>query len=196
MRARRAEDGESSEAEDEEEVWGGSGEEVRHSLLTLIIHGIQLVPKQPDDDQRELMQRTAHHILSSPNPAQLEMRILANHGGDKRFAFLRGRWSHAWLVLKGQAKREKEGLTKKQQERESGLGGLADYGDSEDEGEDGGGEVAEVVSSGSKLDHKLVPESLDPKAQDGRSGDAAKSARRARAKEWAEKRRALKTGAK
>ncbi|EEB88528.1 hypothetical protein MPER_13589, partial [Moniliophthora perniciosa FA553] len=37
-----------------EDVWGGSDEE-------------------PEDTQKDLMRRTAKHILSSPNPAQLEM---------------------------------------------------------------------------------------------------------------------------
>ncbi|KIL63732.1 hypothetical protein M378DRAFT_186945 [Amanita muscaria Koide BX008] len=83
LKARLAEDGEEEDnkKQDEEEVWGGSDEE-------------------PDDAQKELMRRTAVHLHSSPNPAQLEMRILANHGADKRFAFLRGRWSHAWRLAK------------------------------------------------------------------------------------------------
>lgn len=50
------------------------------------------------------MHRTATHLLTSPNAAQLEMRILANHGADKRFAFLRGRWSRAWQITKARIK--------------------------------------------------------------------------------------------
>ncbi|KAJ7074808.1 hypothetical protein C8F01DRAFT_1205653 [Mycena amicta] len=72
LKARKAEDG-----EPEEEIWGGSDEEV-----TI--------------------------------PAQLEMRILANYGADKRFAFLRGRW-----------KADSKGSTL------VGLGNLAGYGDSD-----------------------------------------------------------------
>ncbi|KAI9569304.1 hypothetical protein HD554DRAFT_603053 [Boletus coccyginus] len=49
---------------------------------------------------------TASHIISSPNHAQLEMRILANYyGTDKTFAFLRGRCSR---VLENNRKREGE----------------------------------------------------------------------------------------
>src|SRR5882757_696876 len=55
---------------------------------------------QPDEHQITLMRRTAAHITSSPNPEQLEMRILANHGNDTRFSFLRGRWKCAWIRLK------------------------------------------------------------------------------------------------
>ncbi|SPO37211.1 uncharacterized protein PSFLO_02683 [Pseudozyma flocculosa] len=43
----------------------------------------------PDQTQYELMQRTAKVLLQSTNPTVLEMKILANHGSDPRFAFLR-----------------------------------------------------------------------------------------------------------
>lgn len=46
------------------------------------------------------MKKTAEHIAASPNPLQLELRILANHGGDERFEFLRGRWKSTWQALK------------------------------------------------------------------------------------------------
>lgn len=59
---------------DDSDVWGGRNEKVCG-----------------DETQKEFLRRTTVHIISSPNPAQLEMRILANHGPDKRFAFLRGR---------------------------------------------------------------------------------------------------------
>jgi len=77
-----------TEEDENSDRWGGSDEE-------------------PDGAQVELMKRTAVHLHSSPNPAQLEMRILANHGADKRFAFLRGRWSRAWRTTKERARQEK-----------------------------------------------------------------------------------------
>lgn len=80
------------------------------------------------------MQRTAQHIRSSPNPAQLEMRILANHGADDRFAFLRGRWSKYWKAMTDQARTD---ILKR--DEHAGLGGLADYG-SEDEPDADNGE--------------------------------------------------------
>ncbi|KXN90735.1 hypothetical protein AN958_03750 [Leucoagaricus sp. SymC.cos] len=63
LKARMEEEKEEVQEEVDEDPWGGSDEE-------------------PDDTQKELMRRTATHLLSSPNPAQLEMRILANHGYD------------------------------------------------------------------------------------------------------------------
>lgn len=133
------------------------------------------------------MRRTAQHILSSPNPAQLEMRILANHGGDKKFAFLRGRWSRAWAILKGKARREKEEREKGKGGKGSGLGVLAGYGDSEDEtGDDGTGSLSDT--SRDIPDDQLVPsERVNKNPPDD---DATKMARRARAREWAKKRRA------
>jgi hypothetical protein len=134
---------------------------------------------QPDEAQRELMRRTAAHILSSPNHAQLEMRILANYGGDKRFAFLRGRWSRSWKTIKGRVRMEND---EKEREKQvgAGLGGLAGYGDSEDEADT------------SEVDDTAIPSSKKDNAggEEKQADDLlVKEARRARAREWAEKRR-------
>ncbi|RDB21946.1 hypothetical protein Hypma_010938 [Hypsizygus marmoreus] len=169
LKARRAEDGASSEEQEEEEVWGGSDEE-------------------PDEAEKDLMQRTASHLLESPNPAQLEMRILANHGRDKRFAFLRGRWSRTWKILKGKAKLEKESQEKANAGNGGGLGTLADYGDSDDD------------SDGSKSAAAVVEDQVQPEVKPGGpvslthdpADTAAMEARRARARVWVEKRRSGK----
>jgi len=134
--------------------------------------------EEPDGTQKELMRRTAAHLLSSPNPVQLEARILANHGADRRFAFLRGRWRNAWMATKQEVRAEN--IRKKVEEDESTkkassgstLMGLADYGDSEDDDDDNPKETQEQF---------IVVED-----------DAKREARRARAKEWAAKRRGEK----
>ena len=120
------------------------------------------------------MHRTATHILQSPNPALLEMRILANHGADTRFAFLRGRWKNAWEGLKAEllAQKEKEKLGGNG--GGGGLGGLAGYGESDDD-EDSG----------------IVDKDVEHKPLERADDEDVKVARRARAKEWAEKRREL-----
>ncbi|KIK36202.1 hypothetical protein CY34DRAFT_533995 [Suillus luteus UH-Slu-Lm8-n1] len=117
---------------EQSDLWGGSDEE-------------------PDDIQSELMKRTALHLISSPNPAQLEMRILANHGADKRFAFLRGRWSRTWRTTKERLRQEKinQSAQSLRASRNVVLGGLAAYGDSDDEGskeESEGGETSSLKS--------------------------------------------------
>lgn len=82
------------------------------------------------------MRRTAAHILSSLNPAQLEMRILANHGADPRFAFLKGRWSRAWRTSKAHVraeKKEEEESRANVKASDGALGGLAGYASDSDE---------------------------------------------------------------
>ncbi|RXW23393.1 hypothetical protein EST38_g2436 [Candolleomyces aberdarensis] len=72
-----------------------------------------------------LMERTAKHLLSASNPAQLEMKILANYGADQRFSFLRdgGRWHQDWLEVKAKLKEEKS-REENEKKAGSGLGGL------------------------------------------------------------------------
>lgn len=133
------------------------------------------------------MKRTASHLLSSPNPAQLEMRILANHGGDRRFSFLRGRWKNVWSLSKAKARLEKE----KEAEKAAGLGVLAGYGSDDNDSDqaandEGQGVVPEAPLAQQKPQvQEAIPESGD---------DAAKEARRKRLKEWTEKWRAAKDG--
>lgn len=100
-----------------------------------LIHGSHLAPgmKQPDKVQQDFMRRTALHIQSSPNPAQLEMRILANHGADHRFAFLRGRWSRHWKATTDHTRTEIQ-----KRDEPAGLGGLAGYGSDDDSDDDNG----------------------------------------------------------
>ncbi|KAJ1303993.1 hypothetical protein OPQ81_008402 [Rhizoctonia solani] len=100
--------------ESPEALWGGSDEE-------------------PDDAQANLMRRTAAHIRTSPNPKQLEMRILANHGADPRFAFLRGRWKRAWVRMQ----QEKEQPPNAEAKR-SIMGGLSAYASDSDSSQKSG----------------------------------------------------------
>jgi len=79
------------------------------------------------------MQRTANHLLASPNPTQLEMRILANHGTDKRFDFLRGRWARAWNLSKAKERQRKQNLETASSSGVKALGTLAGYGSDDDE---------------------------------------------------------------
>lgn len=162
-----------AETDDSEQsdIWGGSDEE-------------------PDDVQSELMKRTALHPLSSPNPAQLEMRILANHGADKRFAFLRGRWSRAWRTTKERLRQEKvdQSAQSLRASRNIGLGGLVAYGDSDDEGSEEESESGET--SPLKVGESSVTTLDSLQNHDARLEGVEQGARRARAREWAAQRRA------
>lgn len=132
------------------------------------------------------MRRTANHLHTSPNPAQLEMRILANHGADKRFAFIRGRWSRAWKITKRRVKLEQDAEQARkasEQQQKAGLGGLTGYGDSDASDSDNDD------TAGKSQGDVRSPSGPAPPTPD----DAVKEARRARAKEWAERRKALKS---
>ncbi|KAI0316895.1 hypothetical protein OF83DRAFT_1059618, partial [Amylostereum chailletii] len=146
------------------ERWGGSDEE-------------------PDDAQTAVMRRTASHLLATANGAHLEMRILANHGADPRFAFLRGRWARAWARIKAHARLEKGGVPERKEP--AGLGGLMGYADSEEGSEQEGDAEGET----SHEEETVVRAGVDLQAGE----EAAKEARRARAREWAAQRRAAKT---
>ncbi|KAK2464945.1 hypothetical protein APHAL10511_003021 [Amanita phalloides] len=143
LKARIAEDEDSME---EQDTWGGSDEE-------------------PDDIQKELMRRTAVHLHSSPNSAQLEMRILANHGADKRFAFLRGRWSRTWKLMKSKLRIQAEESAKETAKKN------------------------ETPSSNS-LGDSLAPTNEAVLSKVTTDDTSIKEARRARAKMWGETQRA------
>ncbi|CAE6476146.1 unnamed protein product [Rhizoctonia solani] len=134
-----------------EALWGGSDEE-------------------PDDAQVNLMRRTAAHIRASPNPAQLEMRIFANHGADPRFAFLRGRWKRAWARVRQEQETPPNTETKR-----SVMGGLSAYASDSDSDQ--------KSADDEESDHRVEA----TPAQD--EMEKVKAERRARAKEWARKRK-------
>ena len=114
------------------------------------------------------------------------MRILANHGADRRFAFLRGRWSRAWNAAKDAARqqyREKEEALKSETHLPAGgpsLQGLVGYGDSDDE--------SAVEDTGDERTVSPAPQIRGPESSDGE--EARKQARRERAREWSARRRA------
>ncbi|KAH7925803.1 hypothetical protein BV22DRAFT_1194918 [Leucogyrophana mollusca] len=158
--------------EPDPDPWGGSDEE-------------------PDDGQKELIRRTAKHIMSSANPAQLEMRILANHGVNQKFAFLKGRWPRAWRVAKEEARLENQTLKQSaQQAGNVGLGGLVGYGDS-DEDSDSEREGKEPLNDHRPTETLRSQCEGDTKVSGDSSEDALKEARRLRAREWAARRRIL-----
>lgn len=148
------------------------------------------------------MHRTAAHLLSSPNAAQLEMRILANYGSDKRFAFLRGRWSRKWnlIKLKARARPEEErddetGRKLDEMKKcQAGLGLVTGYGsDDSDDSEADNNNMEEPGTISKGKDTAQYSPAADPPDPTTVVEEAAKEARRKRAKEWAEKRREMKS---
>jgi hypothetical protein len=156
--------------------------------------------------QLALMERTAAAVRSSSTPDVLQMRILAGHGADARFSFLRrGReqhWGAEWdRLLRGERvtlEEEKKGLL---------VGYDSDSEESEDgaSGREGDGATAEAQQVAAAEERAAAPtapgppptlpqESASkrphsPEAADADALAAAKAARLQRAREWASKRR-------
>ncbi|KAI0710898.1 hypothetical protein C8Q76DRAFT_798414 [Earliella scabrosa] len=125
----RTEAGDSDEEVDPRAEWGGSESLSMTSLL------YSLISFSPSSSNSNLAP-----LPRSPTTPSLDMRILANHGADPRFAFLRGRWSRAWRIAKGKTRLELEAEKKRKEEEAKqkavvSIGGLAGYRDSDDEDE-------------------------------------------------------------
>jgi len=101
---------------------------------------------QPPEAILTLMKHTAKSISTSPNPQLLEMRILANHASDDRFAFLRGRWPEAWESVKERLRRLKMNDPERKKKEEKAVGALLggyESSDDEEEGQEGPGDEDE-----------------------------------------------------
>lgn len=156
------------------------------------------------------MSHTALALSASPNPQILEMRILANHASDERFAFLKGRWKDAWERVKAEVRRGKA-TAEAPKERKTVGALIGGYASSEEEDEGGDGEGPEQPGDSPPpppppLEEPPRPPSPppDPEARNGsdRSGLAGtdldaeeekRRQRRLRAEEWKRKRK-LETG--
>ena len=150
----------------------------------------------------ELMRRTAAHVVRATNDAQLRARILAHHGADVRFAFLRGRWGRAWARAQADANRAVV-VEREKVQAAAALGGLTGYGsgsegDAEDDDKDDDEDDIRVDGGGVTEHAQILEEAPRDQqvAQEAQPEEfalrTAQEARRAKAREWAEKRRAAK----
>ncbi|THH00958.1 hypothetical protein EW145_g7006 [Phellinidium pouzarii] len=161
-----------------DDAWGGSDEE-------------------PPAETHALMVRTAIHLAAAQDAAQLGARILANHGGDARFAFLRGRWRRAWVLVRAEAREDqKKKGGGEQMERSTGnlgLAGLNNYGDSDSEGGDENeNKTMQKDEDGKKVGAVPQISGEGPSSAMDANEAARIEARRARAREWAARRRTEK----
>ena len=142
----------------------------------------------------ELMRRTASHVVRATNDAQLRARILAHHGADPRFAFLRGRWGRAWT--RAQAEAHRDVLAERDAQSSGALGGLTGYGsgseDDNDAMDEGGGGVTEPAPVPREASNVQFPQEAAQSDEQELALRAAQEARRTKAREWAEKRRAAR----
>lgn len=87
------------------------------------------------------MAHTAVSLSKSPNPHQLEMRILANHASDDRFSFLQGRYKHAWDKVKLETRLKNQNDPAKKAKEEKAIGALVGGYESSDDEESNGDDV-------------------------------------------------------
>lgn len=130
-----------------------------------------------------MMQKLHLTLLASPSPSLLEIRILANHGADPRFSFLRkgGKWREIWEKIRVVPKVE----VPPKGEEQSSL--VAAYGsDSETDDDDEAPERVPEPAAETIEDSPLAPDELDVQATRKREAMALK------AREWAAKRQAAR----
>jgi hypothetical protein len=160
------------------------------------------------------MSHTALALSASPNPQVLEMRILANHASDERFAFLKGRWKDAWERVKAEVRKGKATAEAPKERKTVGalIGGYASSDEEEDEGDgEGPGPPGDSPPPPPPpplppLEEPPQPPSPppDPKARNGNdlggiagtdldAEEEKRRQRRLRAEEWKRKRK-LETG--
>ncbi|GAA5853487.1 hypothetical protein JCM8547_002475 [Rhodosporidiobolus lusitaniae] len=155
---------------------------------------------EPSEPQLSLMLRLHSTLSSSPNPTLLELRILANHGSDPKFASIlkkEGRWRGVWKRIRSgewerEKKREEEEERRKREEKggAGGLAGLAEYGSDSEEDEEEEEEPAKEEkqalspSLGAGEDQPTAPSPPDDEKQWRKQLE-----KQEKAKEWARKRR-------
>lgn len=165
--------------------------------------------------QLALMERTAAAVRASSTPDVLQMRILAGHGADGRFSFLRrGReqhWGPEWdrllrgervtleeekrglLVGYGSDSEESDGNASAQQGEAPAKPGVEASEQSDDQAAAAQCRAASPERCGAPStspETPVVKRSLSPQDADADAlAVAAKAARLQRAREWASKRR-------
>ncbi|KAM0746896.1 hypothetical protein T439DRAFT_329169 [Meredithblackwellia eburnea MCA 4105] len=149
---------------------------------------------EPSGAQLALMHKLHATLSSSPNPSILEIRILANHGSDPRFQFLRngGQWRDVWERIRaGQKGVDSPGVTDETKDdklADRARSSLVAYGsDSDSEVEEEGDKEEK---KGTK-DDEANPIISDLPAASVVVDDVARK-KLERAKEWAAKRKAAR----
>jgi hypothetical protein len=159
------------------------------------------------------MRKLDKTLQAAQEPTLLEMRILANHGSDPRFSFLRkdGQWREEWEQIRREgreAESEAQAAAAAEQLRSTAAGtlqagpALVGYGSEEDsEGEPERSSLQDSQQNDtSAIDLSLQKKSEGAPAKSGHppGGDEAAAAeerarkRAVKVAEWAEKRKAAR----
>jgi hypothetical protein len=152
---------------------------------------------QPPDVVLTLMKHTAASLSGSPNPSLLIMRILANHGADRRFDFLKGRYAKAWRDVKNPPPKA-DAMGSLLGGYESGSDDHDDNDGDGDDDEDGGDAAEETPATTDSAERPTVGPSTDADAAAmpvDEQEEEKRRQRREKARLWAAKRKAGDGGA-
>lgn len=139
---------------------------------------------QPPAEINQLMSRLHTTLSRSTNPALLELRILANHGSDPRFAsFLKreGRWYDWWVDLREGKGKGKAGAGARRAAKEGpttatalgALGGLAAYGSDSDDDNASSSPTGDDDGDGQEAQDRFQVEAKDDAGQGASSSSTA-----------------------
>ncbi|KAL8281533.1 hypothetical protein RQP46_006217 [Phenoliferia psychrophenolica] len=140
------------------------------------------VADEPDATQLAMMQKLHLTLLASPSPSVLEIRILANHGADPRFSFLRkgGKWREIWEDIRAPKKPAPVAIV------EASTSLVAAYGSDSDDDDDSADEAAPVPELAAVEPSPAPIDEGDEEARRKREEKAEK------AREWAAKRKSAR----
>ena len=135
------------------------------------------------------MTKLAGTLAASPDPNLLELRILANHGSDPRFAFLRkgGKWANHWADLRAPKPPPPLAAVERSEPVGGGLGLVAYESDADDESDGKAERPVEVLSPTNDTGKCVVDEAVANEFDEAER--ARKEAKAEKARAWAAKRK-------
>ncbi|SGY30222.1 BQ5605_C002g01130 [Microbotryum silenes-dioicae] len=148
---------------------------------------------EPSETQLALMKKLHTTLSNAADPSLLEIRIMANHGRDPRFDFLRkeGKWSDVWERIK---KGEPVGEEARRNDEENvgngsgnGLGlGLNGYGSDSEEEEGDTATAEEEDKLREAANETPIP---TPSTEEDKDEQERRAKKAEKIKEWARKRK-------
>ncbi|SCV68824.1 BQ2448_945 [Microbotryum intermedium] len=148
---------------------------------------------EPSRTQLALMKKLHSTLSNAADPSLLEIRIMANHGRDSRFDFLRkeGKWSEVWDKIKRGEPVGEEAKRKDEEKVVAGNGlGLNGYGSDSGEEEEGKGDAAVVKQEGNAGEGSAEGTPIPTPATEEDKDEQERRAKKAeKIKEWARKRK-------
>ncbi|SCZ90940.1 BZ3500_MvSof-1268-A1-R1_Chr1-3g02403 [Microbotryum saponariae] len=144
---------------------------------------------EPSEIQLALMKKLHTTLSNAADPSLLEIRIMANHGRDPRFDFLRkeGKWSDVWERIKKGEPVGEEARRNAEENVGNGLGlGLNGYGSDSEEEE---GDTAAAEEEDKLKDAANEASIPTPSTEEDKDEQERRAKKAEKIKEWARKRK-------